>query len=96
MYKVVVNEAKNTAEVYGEHGKCAGFITDISPEAMAVWYEVEASLPESFGPVYAEHLLEWAGQCGFVVLKPRPSWMMNINGQITSDERLMNLPITAK
>ena len=95
MYKVIIHPNHESVEVRNNNDDCAGVILGADTYVMEAWDAVEAGLPESFGPVLAEHLLSWAKQCGLVVLEPRPHWIMNINGQITSDERLMTLPVTA-
>lgn len=94
-YSLTINKSVNNVSVYDLYGNCKGVILRLKEADLEHWYVEERALPEDFGPVLAEHLLSWAKQCGLVVLEPRPHWIMNINGQITSDERLMTLPVTA-
>lgn len=60
------------AEVYNCNGNIEGIILDINTAKLMEWDAVMKNIPKSFGPVLAEHLLDWASQYGYVILKPAP------------------------
>lgn len=93
MYKVIIHPNHESVEVRNNNDDCVGVIFGAPTYVMEAWDAVEAGLPESFGPVLAEHLLSWAKQCGLVVLEPRPHWVTRITGSfnVNDGEHLTNM-----
>lgn len=86
MYKVINHPNHESVEVRNNNDDCVGIILGADTYVMEAWDAVEAGLPESFGPVLAEHLLSWAKQCGLVVLEPRPHWITRITGSFNVND----------
>lgn len=86
MYKTILYPDHESVEVRNNNDDCVGVILGAPTYVMEAWDEVEAGLPESFGPVLAEHLLSWAKQCGLVVLEPRPHWVTRITGSFNVND----------
>ena len=66
--------------VEDKHGNLVGVI--LAHESVgATWKRIVKDLPPEYGPDLAYHMLDWARQSGYVVLCPKPAWMLHINGE---------------
>lgn len=84
---VKVIHDNGSIEAIDYFGKTVGIIFGMDSDMLQTWETtIEACVPESFGPVYAEHLLDWAEYMGYYVMRPRPSWITTIQGSVTSEK----------